>query len=106
MDSGAGEGGGRLQRRCMWPPSPLVGDVRVQAAQCRLSPITFSENILKLQHTTLAGVGRQVLSGHASEGMGLGKEVVHSAKRKEKPAYKIFIIVVFIVAKPEYDPRD
>lgn len=75
-------------------------------AGSRVSLVTCHIFRKYIEHGTLARVGRQVLSGRASEGMGLGKEVVHGAKRKEKPAYKIFIIVVFIVAKPEYDPRD
>lgn len=41
---------------------------------------------------------------------GFGKKVLHSAKnspqRKEKPAYMVFVMVIFTVAKPNCDPRD
>lgn len=97
--------GGRKATVEMHVASLAVG-WRCACAGSRVPFVTYHIFRKYIEHSTVAGVGRQVLSGHASEGMGLGKEVVHSAKRKEKPAYKIFIIVVFIVAKPEYDPRD
>lgn len=41
---------------------------------------------------------------------GFGKKVLHGAKnspqRKEKPAYMVFVMVIFTVAKPNCDPRD
>lgn len=102
-----GEGGRRKATAEMHVASLAVGWRRAHAGS-RVPFVTYHIFRKYIEITTqyTGRSGQTGALGHASEGLGLGKEVVHSAKRKEKPAYKIFIIVVFIVAKPEYDPRD